>query len=297
VLHPHLGWVTLGAAILIVFISFANQFMTRVPLQETARQMMIALERAQAQVRNAEVVRSMGMTEACLGSWGEANAKGLIAADRAGRVNALLSGATKTLRLLLQIAILGYGAFLVLADHTVSAGIIFAASIISARALAPLDQVVGGWRTYVASMQSWRRVRDHLAASPARPEPMALPAPSPTLSVEKLVYLARSGSEPIIKGMSFSIEPGDVVGIIGPSGAGKSTLARLLVGALRPTAGIVRIGGDDIQHWSADTLGPYLGYVPQDVELMPATVAQNIARMDSSPDVNGGAKLGHWAAQ
>jgi PrtD family type I secretion system ABC transporter len=284
IIHPHLGWITLAAAILLIAVSLLNQQWTKTPLAESARHGMTALERAQAQARNADVIRAMGMFGHCVASWGEANARSMSASDRAGRRNAFLSGLTKFLRLLLQIAVLGYGAYLVLADNSVSAGIIFAASIISARALAPLDQAIGGWRSFVSALQSWRRLKEMLASLSHTSEPMALPEPSARLSAEKLVYMPAPGSEPILKGLSFAIEPGEVVGIIGPSGAGKSTLARLLVGALNPTAGLVRMGGDDLAHWSPEALGPFIGYVPQDVELFPATVAQNIARLDAAPD-------------
>jgi ATP-binding cassette subfamily C protein len=283
-IHPHLGWLSLGAAVLLILVSVVNQKLTSKPLAESAQYGMTALQKAQAQTRNAEVIRAMGMFSNAVASWGEDNAKAMVASDIAGRRNALLSGLTKFLRLALQIAVLGYGAYLVLADNSVSAGIIFAASIISARALAPVDQAIGGWPNFVAALQAYRRVKQLLAASSGPAIPMPLPPPRARLSAEKLIYAAAPGTEPIIKGLSFAVEPGDAVGVIGPSGAGKSTLARLLVGALQPTAGVVRIGGDDLRHWSSEALGPHIGYIPQDVELLPATVAQNIARMSAAPD-------------
>ena len=283
-IHPHLGWLSLGAAVLLILVSVLNQKLTSKPLAESAQYGMTALQKAQVQTRNAEVIRAMGMFSNAVASWGEDNAKAMVASDLAGRRNALLSGLTKFLRLALQIAVLGYGAYLVLADNSLSAGIIFAASIISARALAPVDQAIGGWQSFVTALQSYRRVKQLLAATSGGTTPMRLPAPHARLSAEKLIYAAAPGTEPIIKALSFAVEPGDAVGVIGPSGAGKSTLARLLVGALQPTAGVVRIGGDDLRHWSSEALGPHIGYVPQDVELLPATVAQNIARMSAAPD-------------
>jgi ATP-binding cassette subfamily C protein len=127
-------------------------------------------------------------------------------------------------------------------------------------------------------------VRDLLRQAGADAVSMALPNPVGSVAAEKLVYSPRQGMEPIIKGISFEIAPGDVVGVIGPSGAGKSTLARLLVGAIKPVSGLVRIGGDDLSNWSSEALGPHIGYLSQDIELFPATVAQNIARMNPSPD-------------
>ena len=282
--HPYLGWLTVGAAALLVAISILNQKLAKAPLRQAQQHTVLALQNAQAQVRNAEVIRAMGMFGPGVQSWGEHNAKAMAASDQAARRNAILSGITKFLRLLLQVAVLGYGAYLVLADHNLSGGIIFAASIISARALAPLDQAIGGWRSFEQASQSYKRVMELLDTAGSEPAPMLLPEPRASLGAEKLIYAPRPGMEPILKGVSFEIAPGEVVGVIGPSGAGKSTLARLLVGAIKPSAGLVRIGGDDLGHWSSEALGPYLGYVAQDIELFPATVAQNIARMNAAPD-------------
>lgn len=285
-IHPHLGWLSLGAALLILIVAVVNERLARKPLSQASLHSAAALHKAQVQARNAEVIRAMGMFPSCVASWGEDSAEALMAADKAGKRNALLNGASKFLRLLLQIAILGYGAYLVLADKGLGAGIIFAASMISARALAPLDQAVGGWRSLVSAHRSWCRLQAqlHITGGRQTPAPMALPEPEARVAVEKLVFATTAGAKPVLQGLSFALEPGDVLGIIGPSGAGKSTLARLLVGAIAPSAGVVRIGGDDRANWRPEALGPFIGYVPQDVELFPATIAQNIARMSGSPD-------------
>lgn len=282
--HPHLGWLTLVCAALLLVLSLLTQHLTKVPTQQSAQHGVHAFQTAQTQIRNAETIRALGMFDHAVTAWGEHNGRSMAAADQAARRNALLSGVTKFVRLMLQIAILGYGAYLVLTDHNLTGGIIFAASIISSRALAPLDQVIGSWRTVQQAQQAHRRVTDLLRLAGVDPQTTALPAPRATIAAERLVYSAAPGQEPIIKGVSFQIEPGDVVGIIGPSGAGKSTLARLLVGAIPATGGVVRVGGDDIAHWAPEALGPYLGYVPQDIELFPVTVAQNIARLAPNPD-------------
>jgi ATP-binding cassette subfamily C protein len=282
--HPQLGWLTVIAIVLLVLLSIINHQLAKAPLKESQQHAIVALQNAQVQVRNAEVIRAMGMFGSAVHAWGEHNAKAMSASDRAARRSAVLSGITKFLRLMLQISVLGYGAYLVLTDHNLTGGIIFAASIISARALAPLDTAIGGWRTFEQAVDSWRRVQSLLLQAGVDNATMALPDPVGSVSVEKLVYAPRPGMETIIKGISFAIEPGLVVGIIGPSGAGKSTLARLLVGAIKPVAGIVRIGGDDLTHWAPEALGPHIGYLSQDIELFPATVAQNIARMAPSPD-------------
>jgi PrtD family type I secretion system ABC transporter len=283
-IHPQLGWLSLAAVLLILLIAGLNQRLTKAPLDEAAEHAAAALQTAQAHARNAELIRAMGMFPESVAAWGGRNSQALAASDRAAGRNALLNGASHFLRLFLQIAILGYGAFLVLSDHTLSAGIIFAASMISARALGPLNSAVGGWKAVVSSRQAWNRIRLLLASTPVAAAPMALPAPEPTLAAEQLVFGASDGGEPILRGISFSVGAGEVVGIVGPSGAGKSTLARLLVGAIAPAIGTVRIGGDDIANWRPEALGPFVGYVPQDVELFPGTVAGNIARMSGSPD-------------
>ncbi len=282
--HWQLGWLALAFTVIIAIVAYANERLTAAPLAETSRQASIALQKAQAHARNSEVIRAMGMNPATLASWGENNARSLAAADRAALQNAVFNGAGQVLRLVLQIGIIGYGAYLVLLDASVSAGILFAAALVSARALAPINQIIAGWRTLASVAEAWGRIARAVSFMPTGQPPMELPAPDATIAVEKLVYRANDNSEPILKGISFAIEAGEIVGLVGPSGAGKSTLARLIVGAMRPTAGIVRIGGSDRAHWLPEDLGPYIGYVPQDVELFPASVAQNIARMSPEPD-------------
>lgn len=281
--HPHLGWITLAMAVLLLAVSVLNQQLTRTELDTASLHSRRALQQAQSQMRNAEAVRVMGMLGNAVEAWGRENSRALNASDSAAQRSAFLTGASRSLRLFVQIAILGYGAYLVLTDANLNAGIIFAASIISARALAPVDQAVGGWRSFVSAFRSWQRIKALLAAAPVS-QRTRLPEPQASLSAEKLIYAPASAAEPIIKGVSFAIDVGETVGIIGPSGAGKSTLARLLVGALPPASGVVRIGGDDITNWTDDDLGPFIGYVPQDVELFSTTVAQNIARLQPSPD-------------
>ncbi|WP_011579961.1 MULTISPECIES: type I secretion system permease/ATPase [Chelativorans] len=282
--HPQLGWLLAISALAILLVAAINEKLTKAPLEDAAEHGAAALRKAQAQARNAEVIRAMGMFSASVASWGADNAKALTAYDKGARRNALLGGVSHFLRLFLQIAILGYGAYLVLSDHTLSAGIIFAASMISARALGPLHHAIGGWKSLASARQSWRRIRTLLSAAPSTNVSMQLPTPQATLSAEKLVYQTSGAAEPVLKGISFEIAPGDILGVVGPSGAGKSTLARLLVGAVAPTAGVVRVGGDDLASWQPEALGPFVGYVPQDVELFSGTVAQNIARMAATPD-------------
>ncbi|WP_457154308.1 type I secretion system permease/ATPase, partial [Mesorhizobium sp. P5_C1] len=191
------------------------------------------------------------------------------------------SAVSRAARSVLQIAILGVGAYLVL-NEQMTAGMIFASSMISARALQPLDQIVGSWRQIVEANIAWKRVSS-LVGLPGRLQAVALPSPSGRLTTEQLVYYVPGATEvslPLIKRLSFAVAAGETVAIIGPSRAGKSTLARLLVGAIQPRSGAVRFDGADIRNWDPESLGRHIGYLPQEVELFPGTIAQNIARFE-----------------
>ncbi len=286
-IHPDLGWITIGGVVMLGFFAWANQLVTHKPLAEASKHAMSSLTRAQAQVRNADAVRSMGMMEQCIDLWGSETAHALKAQVRAGDRNAIIAAISKFFRLLLQIAILGWGAYLVLQGELTS-GMSIAASIIGARALAPVESAIESWKTLVQAMESFTRVQKLLASAPAIYNRTELPAPKGEVTVEKLVYLTPQARDPIIKQIGFAIPAGTSVALIGPTGAGKSTLARMLVGALQPASGAVRLDGSDLRHWNQRQLGQYLGYLPQDVELFPGTIAENIARMNpaaSSADV------------
>jgi PrtD family type I secretion system ABC transporter len=228
-------------------------------------------------LRNAEVVQAMGMTEGLLRRWGRDRVRMIgrqvAASDRA----AVMSSLIRFLRLAMQSLVLGLGAFLVI-ERSITVGSMFAASILLGRALQPVEQIVGSWRGLVSARDAYFRVRDLLAANPLRQSRLELPRPVGHLSVEGLTYVPPRSNKPILKGVSFRIEPGEVIGIIGPSGAGKSTLVRNIVGVLRPNAGAVRLDGADIATWPRQSLGQYIGYLPQDVELFADTVASNVSR-------------------
>src|SRR5258706_3419626 len=184
----------------------------------------------------------------------------------------------------IQSAMLGFGAYFVLAQQ-VPAGVMIAATILLGRALAPVEQLVGGWKAVVEARAAWRRL-DTLFNLPTTEARTALPAPEGRLGAEAVVFGMRGAMRPIIRGASLSLAAGEALGIVGPSASGKSTLARLLVGILRPSSGSVRLDGADISTWPRESLGRYIGYLPQDVELFPGTVTQNIARLEA-PDAAG----------
>jgi PrtD family type I secretion system ABC transporter len=202
-----------------------------------------------------------------------------MAADRV----AVSAGLTRFLRLAMQSLMLGLGAYLVI-DLQTTMGAMFAASILLARALQPVELLTGAWRSVAAARSAFQRLRGLLRANPEPAERLALPRPAGRLDVEGVSYAPRGTQKPIIARVGFSLEAGQALGMVGPSGAGKSTLARLLVGVLPPAAGVVRLDGADITKWPRDTIGPWIGYLPQDVELFADTVANNISRFRAGDD-------------
>jgi ATP-binding cassette subfamily C protein/ATP-binding cassette subfamily C protein EexD len=201
------------------------------------------------------------------------------ASDRAATTSSII----RFLRLAMQSIILGLGAYLVI-ERVTTVGSMFAASILLGRALQPVEQIVGQWRNLTSARGAFRRVRDLLVANPPHESVLALPRPAGRLSVEGLSYAISGTNRPILRNVSFRIEPGEVLGIIGPSGAGKSTLARHIVGILAPNAGVVRLDGADVSKWPRHSLGRHLGYLPQDIELFADTVATNISRFHNDDD-------------
>ncbi|MBU2580169.1 MAG: type I secretion system permease/ATPase [Alphaproteobacteria bacterium] len=277
-IHPDLGWIATGGSIILLLFALANQSLTSGPSSISSGHAMAALGRAQAHTRNADAVRAMGMLPDCVRAWGEENRDALANQRIANDRNAIISGLSKFFRLVLQISILGWGAFLTLGNE-VTAGMAIAASIIGSRALAPIEGAIEGWRNLVSSLQSYSRVKQTLARAVARSERIELPVPYGDVAVEQLAYLAPQSRDPIVKGITFEIPRGCVVALIGATGAGKSTLGRMLVGAIDPSGGTIRLDGADLQNWDALQRGEYIGYLPQGVELFPGTIAQNIARL------------------
>jgi ATP-binding cassette subfamily C protein len=281
--HPILFAVTVAGGVVMVGLALANQHATRSGAKDAAEALSSAMISAQTFARNSETVRTLGMMEASSAYWGIRFARSLKASDRTIKINAAFGSWSRGIRLLLQIAMYGVGAYLTLKGQ-MTAGMIFAASMVSARALQPLDQIVGSWKQIAEASAAWKRVsaflREQNRTAGDRTE---LPAPKGGVSAEDVIYYlpnARDGTPPLIKRISFSVRAGETLAIIGPSQAGKSTLARLLVGAIDPRSGAIRIDGADIRNWDREKLGPHIGYLSQEVELFPGTVAQNIARFD-----------------
>jgi len=277
VLHPVLGHVALAGGVALFLLGLWNERSTRVPLAEAGREMAQGHQFAELSARNAEVVRAMGMLPGLTKLWRQRHDLGIglqgIASDRAGSVQAV----TKSLRMFLQVAILGAGAWLVIRQES-TAGVMIAASIIMGRGLAPLESAIGGWRGFLQAREAYRRLHKDLGHTSDAPDAMPLPKPQGKLVFDKVSAAPPESRKMTVQDLSFTLEPGTCLGITGPSAAGKSTLARLAVGVWRPLTGSVRLDGVNVSDWRREELGPHLGYLPQDIELFPGTVAQNIAR-------------------
>ena len=284
-IHPVLFWMTTAGAVVLVIIAIVNQKLIAKPSMQAAGAQQQALRTARSLAANSDSVRAMGMSQSGTAVWGQANAKALTIQEVVDRRNAILSGLSRAIRMGLQIGILGVGAYLVLQGE-MSAGMIFAASIISGRGLQPIDQLVGGWRQITAANRAWTDLKQAFDAMPPRQTRTAHAPPTGAVTVENVVVSAPgSGRPPILNHVNLAFDAGDMVAVIGASGSGKSTLSRVLVGAQKPTAGTVRIDGTDLDHWQPEQLGAAIGYLEQNVELFSATVKQNIARLDrQAPD-------------
>jgi ATP-binding cassette subfamily C protein len=282
-LHPALGAFALGCCTILVLMALLNEWLVRPPLTESSEAAARNYSFTEMSLRNTEVVRAMAMTEGLLRRWGRDRNRMLerqvAASDRASTMQSII----RFLRLSMQSLILGLGAYLVI-ERLATVGAMFAASILLGRALQPVEQIVGSWRNLVSARAAFLRVRELLAANPPPETGLSLPRPDGRLSVEALSFVPPLSNKPILRGVSFGIEPGEVLGNIGPSGAGKSTLARHIVGALTPSAGAVRLDGSNVSVWARTSLGQHLGYLPQDIELFADTIAANISRFQEGED-------------
>ena len=275
--HPWFGWVATGSALLLLALAVLNERLTGPALAQANKEHIGATLHTTKNLRNAEVIESMGMLETLMDRWGRRQRNVLLLQSLASDRGAIISTLSRTFRLLVQSLVLGLGAYLAV-DHQVGAGLVFAGSVLLGRALAPIDLIIGSWKGFIAARSQYGRLNDVLDKLQAQPERMSLPAPQGHVQVENLVVAAPGSRTPIIKNISFSAPAGCTVGIIGPSAAGKSTLARALIGVWSPQHGVVRLDGADISAWDKQELGPYIGYLPQDIELFEGTVGENIAR-------------------
>jgi len=282
-LHPMLGLIGLGGGVVLFGLALINEIVTKHPLRRANLAASKTHQRAEAALRNAEVIRAMGMGEGVLRLWRRDSAGTNEAQRAAGTRGGVILALSKFSRLLVQTVILGAGAWLVIHQEA-SAGAMFASSFLLGRALAPVENAIGTWKSLVAARLAHRRLDELVSALPDEAKGMELPRPVGELVVERLVFVPPGADEPTLRGVGFELAPGEVLGIIGPSAAGKSTLARLIAGTWSPTAGKVRLDGADIAVWHDSGGSQHVGYLPQDIELFAGTVRDNIARLgDATP--------------
>ena len=279
--HFWIGVTALAGSLVLIALALLTEYRVRAPTKEAARFATTRTALAAAGRRNAEVLRAMGMGRRVGNRWSESNRDYLAANERASDVASGLGGISKVFRTILQSAVLGVGAYLVIHQES-TAGIIIASSILTSRALAPVELAIANWKGFVAARQGAQRLHQLLTLLPGEQEPMKLPQPKSVLSVEHVSVLPPGGEKLVVNDVSFEIKSGQGLGIIGPSGSGKSSLARSLVGVWQPARGSVRLDRAELNQWSSEALGQHVGYLPQDVELFDGTVASNIARLDPS---------------
>jgi len=279
--HPVLGWIAIISSLALMVLAIINNRISQKPLEELQKVGRQAGQYVELSLRNAEVVRGMGMFPGMVARWGKLNRDSLRLQFETGKVTALVMGINKFSRQFIQIIMLAAGVTLVL-QYNATPGVIIAATFILGRAQMPLDQLISGWKSLVDAHAAYRRLDEGLAKIESG-ERTRLPDIEGRVEVERVTFGVVPGAPPILKGIQFQIEAGEMLGLIGPSGSGKSTLVRLLTGVWPPVSGAVRIDGADVRHWQPEEIGPQLGYLPQDIELFPGTVAENIARM-GEPD-------------
>ena len=285
VFNFYIGLAATVGAIIIVALTVITEITSRAPIRDVAKFGAARSVFAEASRVHSEVLHALGMTGRMGDRWREANAQFSDAQQRVSDVTGGLGSIAKVLRLVLQSAVLGVGAYLVIQQQA-TAGIIIASSIITARALAPVDIAIANWKGFGAARQSWRRLTSLLAALPVETEVLQLPKPSASLSVENVAVVPPGSKRTVVQGISFNLEAGSALGIIGPSASGKSSLVRALLGVWPASFGTVRIDGAELTQWSRDSLGRHMGYLPQDVSLCDGTVAENISRFETNPSSN-----------
>jgi PrtD family type I secretion system ABC transporter len=281
--HFWIGMTATVGAFILVVLTLVTEWLVLRPTRMAAQLAQARNTMIEAAKRNSEALVAMGMLPHLMGRWTKVNADYLASNRHASDAAGGLGAFSKVVRMMLQSAVLGVGAYLVIYQQA-SAGIIIAGSILSARALAPVDIAIAHWRSWVAARQSWGRLRELLARIPADSDPMPLEAPHKTLVVESASVMPPGEHRTVVRELSLKLQRGNALGVIGPSASGKSSFARMLVGYWAPAHGKVTLDGAALDQWSPTTLGRHIGYLPQHVELLAGTVAQNISRFEPDAD-------------
>ena len=281
--HFWIGATALICAGIMIGLTLLTERLTHEPVRAATGHGAKRMALAETSRRNAEVLQAMGMTENVGALWSEANARYMAAQHSASDVAAGLGAVSRVFRLIVQSGMLGLGAYLVIYQQA-SVGVIIASSILTSRALAPVEQAITHWRGFLEARQCWRRLNELLSKLPPHDDPPLLPKPAALLTVEGVAAVPPGSNRVVVQDVTFQLKSGQAIGVIGPSASGKSSLARMLVNVWTPFRGTIRLDGATLDQWMPKALGRHIGYLPQDVELFPGSVARNIARFDPEPD-------------
>ncbi|MEW5420680.1 type I secretion system permease/ATPase [Amorphus sp. 3PC139-8] len=291
--HPWLGYISLAGALVIFALAALNEVVTRKHLQSGFQSQIAASDYAEFGVRNADAVYAMGMEDALHGGWSGLKKEALLSQAKASDRSSTIMTLSRFVRTGLQIAVLGVGAYLVL-EQQIAPGVMVAASIVMARALAPVEMAVGQWKTFIGARSAYARLKALLEAIPEDEDKIYYPDPKGALTLQNVAVAVPGHRKLVVQGATFSLSPGELLAVIGPSGSGKSTLARAICGIWPAVGGAILLDSVPLAHWRTDQLGAKLGYLPQDVELFDGTIADNIARFTpdaADEDVLNAAKM------
>lgn len=275
--HPLMGSIALAAAVFLIILAIVNERITRGDIQDANKLNIENTQETQLNLRNSEVIEAMGMLPRLRDRWQQKQDQLLELQTRASRQGGLITTLSKTFRMTMQSLMLGLGAYLAI-QGDISSGTVIAGSILLGRALAPIDQLINSWKSFLGARGAYTRLTSLLENSKVTEPPMPLPPPQGLVEFKKVVVALGSSAEPVLQDISFKIEPGTSVAIIGPSAAGKSTLIRAMLGIYQASRGAIRLDGAEIKQWDREVLGEHIGYLPQDIELLEGTVSENIAR-------------------
>lgn len=282
-LHPWLGALTIGGAFVLAMLTIVTELMTR-RLSDASHHAVVARNAiADSNARNADILKAMGFGGRAVSRFVRANDEHLELQTRATDIGGTFGAISRVLRMILQSAVLGLGAFLTIMGE-LSAGAIIAASVVAARALAPIDMAIGNWKGIVATRSAYRRLKETVVALAEADEPMQLPPPASTLKVENITVAAPGSGQVILSDVSFEVRAGQAVGVIGPSGGGKTTLARALTGVWPVLRGSVRLDDAELSQWDDEALGRFIGYLPQEVALLDGDIQENISRLEDNAE-------------
>lgn len=282
-LHPVLGAVTLGGAVVLTLLTVWTELKSR-KIASAAQQAHLARNAiADSNARNADIIKAMGFSGRAVARFNTANQDHLTLQTRASDVVGTFGAFSRVLRMMLQSALLGLGAYLTIQGQ-MSAGAIIAVSVAASRALAPIDMAIGNWKGVVGARQAFKRLRDTMVALSGLSQPLELPAPSRTFKIDKITVAAPASGRVLLTEVGFELKAGQALGVIGPSGGGKTTLVRAMTGIWPAMRGSIRLDDADLTQWDEDKLGQYVGYLPQDVALLDGTIVENITRLAPQRD-------------